>query len=359
MIASCNNQCRASDVLGLLCEKQGFDPDSRLHALCSVFAMPGVCRQPETCPAVFVFLGAHLDRIGLSAEEISGWVASFHDYLKNCGDINDIGAMTGLTLKYLNEQTETLLQIEERNAEKPSQYYTSIYEDREEMFKHFSYSLEEKLTLAVIKADEAAAMQAFREIKDSGNKSILAGDSVRSAKNSVICSCVLLTRAAIQAGVAPEEAFTLSDAVIKHIEDFNTCWDVLNYEEDVLMLFIRLIKKSIHDTVSLTTRRAIRYIDSHLSEKLALADIAAHVGVNRNYLSGLFHREMKMPLSEYVAARKIKESVYFLKYSSHAISDIATLYGFSDQSYYTAVFKKIMGVTPAAYRINVKKSKDR
>ena len=186
---------------------------------------------------------------------------------------------------------------------------------------------------------------------------MLASDSVRSAKNSVICSCVLLTRAAIQAGVAPDEAFSLSDAVIKHIEDFDTRWDVLHYEEDVLMLFIALIKRGVHDTVSLTIRRAIRFIDANLSGKLSLSQIAAHAGVNQNYLSGLFRREMNLPLSEYISKRKIQESVYFVKHTDHSISDIATLYGFSDQSYYTSVFRKVMGTTPAAYRADAKMDK--
>ena len=256
--------------------------------------------------------------------------------------------------EWLLEFRAFLAGSDEKEVEKPEQYYNSIYENRDEMFHHFPYSLEEKLTRAVINADVRAAKQAFKEISDSGSKSILATDSVRSAKNSVICSCALLARAAIQAGVSPEEAFSLSDAVIKHIEGFSTSLDVLKYEEDVLMMFLNLVKKGLHGTVSLTVRRAIAFIDSHLSEKLSISQIAVHAGVNKNYLSGLFHREMKMKLSDYITMRKVQESVYFLKYSEHTISDIAILYGFSDQSYYTLVFKKIMGKTPAAYRISAK-----
>jgi len=232
----------------------------------------------------------------------------------------------------------------------PPQYYESVFSEREQLFQKFPFLLEDKLTQAVMNADEAAALDAFNKIKNSGNKATLAPDSLRSAKNSVICSCALITRAAIQAGVSPDESYKLSDAIIQNIENLKSKQEVLNYEEKILTLFISLIKRKVHNNVSLPVSRAIRYIDAHVSEKLSLSIIAEHVGVNKNYLSGLFKKEMNMPMSDYIQTRKVNESAYFMKYSDHAISEIAMLYGFNSQSYYTHVFKKVKGMTPAEYR---------
>jgi YesN/AraC family two-component response regulator len=247
-----------------------------------------------------------------------------------------------------NQVAERLIAMDENKT--PAQYYNIIYSEREKMFQQFPFLLEDKLTQAVMNADEKAAVEALKIINRAGNKAILASNTLRSVKNSVICSCALLTRAAIQAGVSPDESYKLSDAIIQNIEDFETINEVLNYEEEILILFISLIKRKVHDSVSLPVRRAIRYIDAHLNQKLKLATIAEHVGVNKKYLSNLFNKEMKISISDYISTRKIQESANFMRYCDHAISEIANLYGFSDQSYYTNVFKKIMGTTPAKYR---------
>ena len=351
-----NTQCQPMNVMETLCRRHRFKPDSRLRAVLAALSPPDgeKCVHPASCPAVYTFLGAYLERAGFDGEAIRRQVSDFRAEINRQVSLTGINDVTAYVTEYIRRHAETFSACEEGREEKPAHYYKAIYEDREQMFRHFPYSLEEKLTRAVIAADEPAALRIFKEINDAGGKAVLSSDSVRSAKNSVICSCVLLTRAAIQAGVAPDEAFSLSDAVIKHIEDFNTRWDVLNYEEDILIMFIALIKRGVFDTVSLTTRRAIRFIDAHLSGKLSLPQIAEYAGVNQNYLSGLFRREMNMPLSEYIAKRKIQESVYFIKHTDYAVSDIAALYGFSDQSYYTAVFRKVMGTTPAAYRAGEK-----
>ena len=95
--------------------------------------------------------------------------------------------------------------------EKPAQYYENIYYDRDGMFRHTPFSLEQRLAQHVAEGNEEAALETLGRINGQGAKAVLARDPLRSAKNSLICSCTILTRAAIQAGVSDEEAFALSD----------------------------------------------------------------------------------------------------------------------------------------------------
>ncbi|GHU98031.1 hypothetical protein FACS189483_05490 [Spirochaetia bacterium] len=234
---------------------------------------------------------------------------------------------------------------------KPKQYYANIFMDRSGMFSHTPYALEEKLVREVSQGNAKEAVETLQEINRSGGKATLADDPLRSAKNSIICSCTILTRAAIRAGVQADEAFALSDAMIQHIEELDHRREVLKYEEEMLFQFIDLVTKRLIKNYSPIIEKAIHYIGSHLDGKILLADIAEFAGVHPAYLSSRFKQELQTPLTEYVAARKIQESTYFVQYTDYPFADIADLYGFSSQCYFQTVFKKIMGITPGEYRV--------
>ncbi|MFP3156174.1 AraC family transcriptional regulator [Lachnospiraceae bacterium ZAX-1] len=339
----------------------------------------------QICPVIWIFVGCYLDALGYSNEEIRALCHELQRKLqktvcfdeqnesmepknagmngqnesiahKNAGvdGQNDsmywhTGVINAICL-FLREKQEEFEQHKAGRINKPKEYYTNIYTDRNQMFRHTSYTLEEQLVKAVREGDDRVAVKVLKEINSQGSKAVLSADPLRSAKNSVICTCVFLSRASIQAGVSPNAAFALSDAVICHIEEYKNRIEVLKYEEDVLLQFINVVQKNRKAKYSKTIQKAMNYIDFHLEEKIMLKDIAAYVGINKSYLSSRFNDEMSMSLTDYISTRKIQESTYFVAHKDYEIADIAMLYGFSGQSYYISVFKKVMGMTPGAYR---------
>ena len=233
---------------------------------------------------------------------------------------------------------------------KPKQYYDGIYADREAMFRHSPYALEERLSAAVTKGDGAAALAALRQITASGDKAVLAKDPLRSAKNSMIGSIAFLARAAIQAGVSANDAFALSDALTRQVEEMTGRSAVLAFEEHILLQFITLVRRRLDAAYSAPIVKVMHYIENHLDAKLSLGDAAAYAGVHPAYLSARFKRECGMSFTAYAAMRKIQESSYFVRHTGYPISQIASLYGFSSQSYYISTFKKVLGMTPIEYR---------
>lgn len=233
---------------------------------------------------------------------------------------------------------------------KPRKYYDSIYENRESMFQHSPYALEEELTRAVAKGDSREALKALRKITSQGEKAVLAKDPLRSAKNSMIGSIAFLARAAIQAGVGADDAFSLSDALTQRIEDMASRNAVLAFEENVLLQFVELVKRRLEQTYSAPIMRVIHYIENRLDKKISLEDAAEYAGVHAAYLSARFKKETGISFSNYIMMRKIQESSYFVRHTDYSISQIAYLYGFSSESYYITVFKKVMDMTPMEYR---------
>lgn len=233
---------------------------------------------------------------------------------------------------------------------KPQKYYDSIYEDRESMFQHSPYALEVELTKAVAKGDSRKALKALRKITAQGEKAVLAKDPLRSAKNSMIGSIAFLARAAIQAGVSADHAFSLSDALTQQIEDMRSKNAVLAFEENILLQYVELVRQRLAQSYSVPVMRVIHYIENRLDQKVLLEEAAAYAGVHAAYLSARFKKETGLSFSYYISMRKIQESSYFVRHTDYSVSQIAYLYGFSSQSYYITRFKKVMEMTPMEYR---------
>ena len=301
----------------------------------------GVCQ--------FIFSCAQLR--GLSSSELSmlneKWQTCFKGFLDR-RDNKDFSEAVFLAAGFLRSEGEAL-ELDFVYST-PPQYYGKIYTDREAMFHHSPYALEEKLTKAVVKGDGDAALEALYEIRNHGDKAIVANDPVRSAKNSMIGSIAFLARATIQAGVNADKAFALSDSLIQQVEGMSVRKAILDFEESFLLSFIDLVNRRLEATYSVTITRVIHYIESRLNTRIPLEDAAAYAGVHPAYLSARFKKETGFTYSGFVMLRKIQESTYFVRHTKYLISQIALIYGFSSQSHYITSFKKVMGMTPMEYR---------
>ena len=94
----------------------------------------------------------------------------------------------------------------------------------------------------------------------------------------------------------------------------------------------------------------IQYVKEHLIEDLTVKEIAYELNVNANYLSNVFHREMKIKIIDFINEERIKQSISLLKNTNMQIQEIAQMVGFNDASYFTKTFKKVCNKSPKEYR---------
>lgn len=217
------------------------------------------------------------------------------------------------------------------------------------MYIHPPYFLEREMIDMIKKGDNKNAQRLLVET-NKRQRAHLADDPIRSLKNSIICSCTLYARAAIEAGSPPEEAFTLSDAYILAIERADAKIDLINLESDMLRDFCSMVVDMNGSKYSNIVLRTINNANQSLTEKVTLKELADKVYVHPNYLSSLFKKEVNISLFKYILKRKVEESVYFIKYTDMPLADIANKFHFCSQSYYIKTFKKYLGVTPNWYR---------
>ena len=214
---------------------------------------------------------------------------------------------------------------------------------------HPSYTLEQKLLKEIKLGNLQDAMITIEKI-NAVEHPTLARDSLRSLKNSMIGSCTLFTRAAINGGIDPEDAFDLSDVFIKHIESLSSTQELFDFELEMVETFTKMVQQAYTADYPYPVSKIVKYIHDHLTEKLSVQNVAEYIGLSPDYLSKVFHKEVGMTMTDYIQNQKIELSKQFLIFSDMSITEIATLLEFCNPAYFTNVFKKHTELTPNQFR---------
>lgn len=96
--------------------------------------------------------------------------------------------------------------------------------------------------------------------------------------------------------------------------------------------------------------RVMEYVKVNYRRRITLDELAKHIYLSRSYLSSIFKEETGMNLSSFINAVRVEKSKALLLDNTVRLVDVANLCGFEDQSYYTKVFKRVVGVSPKRYR---------
>lgn len=102
---------------------------------------------------------------------------------------------------------------------------------------------------------------------------------------------------------------------------------------------------------SVIVRQAIDYILKNFDRSnLKIDDIAKSVYVHANYLSVIFKKETGENISDFIADCRTESAKELLLKFENKIYMVAEKVGFKDQRYFSHVFKKKTGMTPAEFR---------
>lgn len=107
----------------------------------------------------------------------------------------------------------------------------------------------------------------------------------------------------------------------------------------------------ISEDAALYIQQAIRYLELHYSEPIAIPQIASHVGISSIYLNRLFKATTKKTLSDYLNEYRITQSLELLKNKQNTIAYISEQVGYNDVRSYIRFFKKYHKLTPNEYRL--------
>lgn len=276
------------------------------------------------------------------------------DYYNNCLIANNEKIYYATkTLKMLIDDIEidikTINKTKTKNIDHDDTLKKQLNKYRQDSFLHSPYFIEQEICKNISNGDVINSKRLLQEINIQPHAQ-LAESSLRSYKNSMICSCSFMTRAAISGGLNPDEAFSLSDAYINEIEKITTTKELEDLEFKMVEGFTNKVLERKNNQYSNPITKCIYYIENHLCENITINDLAKNVYLNPSYLSNIFHKETGVTISDWILKKRIEESANLLSNTNDKIADIAFFYKFCSQSYYVQCFKRIMGTTPGEYR---------
>lgn len=134
---------------------------------------------------------------------------------------------------------------------------------------------------------------------------------------------------------------------------------VLYVEEFILEIdsILLELKELINKNINLEEDRIteiLEYIDENYNKSLELRDIANELNLNYYYLSYYFNSHCNEGFLEYLNRIRIEKACDLLKENKRYVSEISSMIGYSDHSYFCRVFKKITGYTPSSYRVKMR-----
>ena len=96
--------------------------------------------------------------------------------------------------------------------------------------------------------------------------------------------------------------------------------------------------------------RVLAFLDANLASTLQLKDLAAAACLSVGHFSRVFLRTVGETPLTYVRRRRIQRAQQLMLSTEKSLSEIVGECGFADQSHLTRLFRRQVGIPPAAWR---------
>jgi len=185
-------------------------------------------------------------------------------------------------------------------------------------------------------------------------------ETLRACGNEAVCIVVSAynefdyAQRAIRFGVAeflvkPFEMSELCRALQSAAKRVDRIRQAQQIDEKKIVLFGDYLAEE-GDLKGKYAEQAVAFIKEHYAENIGIADIADALSMSESHLSRVFKESMGYTLGEYLVNYRISVACEILPDVNLRISEVASRIGYNDQRYFSVVFKRIVGMTPNAYR---------
>lgn len=215
---------------------------------------------------------------------------------------------------------------------------------------HGTYEMEQEM-VRMVREGNLDFQTHMNRLAMSGSMGTLANsDSSRQMKNAVLVCIVLFSRAAIEGGVSPEIAMTLTDHYFQSVEASRSLPELTEIATTMQNDFVQRVHKVRSRRLSRPVLDCCDYINMHLEEKLSLRDMAERLKYSEAYLSRKFRQETGLSFKEYIRRQRLEQAKALLKDSALDIRDISDRLHFCSPSYFAEQFKAEFGLSPSQWR---------
>lgn len=97
-------------------------------------------------------------------------------------------------------------------------------------------------------------------------------------------------------------------------------------------------------------KQASAYIQQNYTRSFTLVELSNTIGVSKGYLSRIFKMDTGISLWDYLNRYRIQKAKELLLLTDESITAIAANVGYEDMSYFSRVFREIVGCSPRTFR---------
>lgn len=212
------------------------------------------------------------------------------------------------------------------------------------------YFTENQLIEAIAQGKTAEALQLNREMYLLSKGLRFASDAMQDHIAGAAILRVLVRRAALQAGLTPVLIDALSQEYAQKMHCAVDKHQLRELIEEYIAAFCHMIRTNNKSNYSIYVKRAVQYIDIHLSESIPADTLCALNNISRTHFVHLFGKETGKTIKQYIAAARCERAAELLENSQLHIQEISSYVGYEDNNYFSKIFKSIMGVSPQEYR---------
>jgi AraC family transcriptional regulator len=98
------------------------------------------------------------------------------------------------------------------------------------------------------------------------------------------------------------------------------------------------------------SRRVKQYIETNLDRPIRNSELAEVARLSRSHFCRAFHNSTGNPPHEYVIRRRIERAQALMRSTRTPLTQIALDCGLVDQAHLARLFRRVVGVTPKAWR---------
>lgn len=264
--------------------------------------------------------------------------------------VSQMSTLLFMAVGFLNNVSDTNRMLERQGSIAMQGQITSYIQQIKAADTPVPYPMdtERKLMQSLRHGDQAEANRLLNDLL--GHIFLVSGGDTAQMKVRIFELLAVMCRAAIDAGADQEQTLQTNQRYyleLNQIRDFDQLCRWMTQVVRTVMGSIFNFDGIRHVNV---IHQSIQYVSTHYSQRITLEELAGRVYLSPSYFGRIFKQETGESFTGYLNRIRIERSKELLVQPNIRLTDVAQLVGFEEQSYFCRVFKKLVGMTPGAYR---------
>lgn len=121
------------------------------------------------------------------------------------------------------------------------------------------------------------------------------------------------------------------------------------FQQLLIAIYQNIRKQNQNYATSLKVEKIIQYMHQNIDNKVTLTELSEMVQLSSTYLSRVFKEITGYSVIEFFNKIKIDKAKEIIMEGDKKVKEVAQALGFTDEFYFSKVFKRIEGISPSEY----------